>query len=95
MDQEIQKNERSRFIEVALKRPGSFGIVGESTNSYGTPVSVLRCKTCGNVVSICPVTTFDKWGDNCLAEDCPSYDINRDMDIMFVPLAEKGFIKRI
>jgi hypothetical protein len=84
----------ARYLAVADQHPGEVGIVGESVNEYGTPVSVLRCASCGTVVSLCPVTTPEKWGDGCLAEGCASYDVARDMDIFFDALDEHGLIHR-
>jgi hypothetical protein len=85
----------ARYLAVADQHPGKVGVVGESTNQYGTPVSVLRCASCGTVVSVCPlIEDQEAWGDGCLAEGCPSYDMNRDMDIFFEPLADHGLIKR-
>jgi hypothetical protein len=85
--------ERTRYQAVADQHPGEVGIVGESVNQYGTPVSVLRCADCGTVTSICPPSRPEKWGDGCTLPDCASYDVNRDMDIWFEPLSEHGLIR--
>lgn len=86
-------NEHARYQAVADQHPDEVGIVGVSVNDYGTPVSVLRCATCGSVVSLCPMTTPERWGNDCLGENCESYDVERDMDIFFDPLAEQGLIE--
>jgi hypothetical protein len=86
--------EQARFDAVADQHPGETGIIGESVNEYGTPVSVLRCASCSAVVSLCPVSTPEKWGDGCLADTCASYDIERDVDLFFEPLMDHGLIGR-
>jgi hypothetical protein len=91
----VTPEEQARFNAVADQHPGKTGIVGESVNEYGTPVSVLRCASCGAVVSICPlIKDPDAWGDGCLADTCASYDIERDMDLFFEPLMDHGLIGR-
>lgn len=67
----------------------------DSVNKYGTPVSVLRCESCGDTVTICPVITDrEAFGDGCLADHCPSYSLARDADIFFEQMAEAGLIYR-
>jgi hypothetical protein len=70
-------------------------------NEYGTLVSVHICgeAVCGGAFTVCPATPADRFGDTfgdgCLAEGCPSYDISRDVglfwdvdpDIVRVPIA--------
>jgi hypothetical protein len=90
----VTDQQRERLDAVAAEHPGETGIIGETVNEYGTPVSVLRCATCGTVVSLCPVTTPEKWGDGCLAEGCASYDPERDVDMFFEPLMDYGLIGR-
>lgn len=63
-----------------------------AVNEYGTPVSVHRCPDCGAEFTVCPPTS-DNWG-GCLADGCPSYDLARDVDIFFEPLAEAGLVER-
>lgn len=53
----------------------------EDVNEYGTTISVYRCEDCGCEFTICP-PAGENWG-GCLAESCPSYDIDRDMDRLF------------
>lgn len=85
---------RTRALAVADQHPGEVGIVGETVNEYGTPVSVLRCATCGEVVTICPVRTTEQWGEGCLADTCASYDIGRDVDMFWDALSDNGLIGR-
>lgn len=59
--------------------------IAESVNDYGTPVSVHVCETCGNSFTLCPLVTdkeSTKWPD-CLAQECESYDEDRDVDKLF------------
>lgn len=63
-------------------------------NEKGTPVSVHRCESCGCQFTVCPLRTVEQWGTGCLADTCESYDIERDVDIFFEPLADAGLIRR-
>jgi len=68
-----------------------------SVNEYGALVSVLTCAQCGREVTVCPALGDDwreRWGDGCLADNCPSYDLSRDVDTFFEPLVEAGLITR-
>jgi len=53
-------------------------------NAYGTVVSKHHCKDCDRDFVICPPIPIGtpNW-DSCLAEDCTSYDPNRDADKYF------------
>ena len=87
--------QRERLDTVAAEHPGETGIIGETVNEYGTPVSVLRCASCGAIVSICPLVRDPaSWGDGCLAEGCASYDLGRDVELFFEPLMDYGLIGR-
>lgn len=58
--------------------------VRETENEYGTPVSEFICETCGGKFTVCPAVEEDKrdnW-QNCLAEECDSYDIDRDVSVI-------------
>lgn len=55
--------------------------IGESTNKFGTPISVHTCDDCGRQFTVCP-TAGDDWG-GCQADTCRSYDFNRDADRLF------------
>lgn len=62
----------------------------ESRNEYGTPVSAFTCDTCGGDFTVCPavrVEKRDQW-DGCLATECPSYDPDRDVDMLMLLGAE-------
>lgn len=64
-----------------------------TTNEYGTPVSAHVCQTCGAEFTVCPPVDDGRPGwDNCLAPECPSYDVTRDADLMFE--IEPGLIRR-
>lgn len=58
--------------------------LGEALNEFGTEVGVHRCDTCGQWFTVCPddPEKDDDW-KNCLAETCDSYDVTRDVDLMF------------
>lgn len=51
---------------------------GEHTNEHGVKVTEYICDTCGNTFTVCP--GVDDW-DNCLAENCASYDPEREVDL--------------
>jgi len=51
----------------------------EFVNDCGTLVSVSICKVCKREFSVCPPADWDE----CLADDCKSYDPNRDADHLF------------
>ncbi len=71
--------------------------IRDDVNEYGTPVSVHKCQTCGVEFTLCPAIPDDKadqWPD-CLADGCPSYDPERDMDVVFMSDAELADEKKI
>ena len=92
----IWADEGPRYEAIAAKYPDEVGIVGESVNEYGTPVSVGRCFECGGVFTVCPVIKPERRPQwlGCLAEGCPSYDPDRDVDLFFEPMADHGLIRR-
>ena len=60
--------------------------VGTSTNEYGIIIGKYKCDTCGEQFTVCPdphLTGDDEHWQNCLSKGCPSYDINRDLDLMW------------
>lgn len=59
------------------------GIIRE--NEYGTPVSVHTCATCGEEFTVCPPTTIERFGPDCLDPTCASYDPARDAEVFFAP----------
>ena len=59
-------------------------------NEYGTPVYVNNCRICGREYSVCPhPDSIEDWQE-CLSEDCESYDPKRNADIYF----EMGLVRR-
>lgn len=66
----------------------------DGVNEHGTPVSIGTCTTCRRQFSVCPATTIEQFGSECLADDCASYDLARDVDTFFEPMAEAGLIGR-
>ena len=61
----------------------------ETTNDYGRQVSEFKCEACGRVFTVCPAVSpkgREQWA-GCLADECPSYDIGRDVE-MIVALGE-------
>lgn len=55
---------------------------GTTFNEHGTVVSSHICDTCGNHFTVCPDVGNKGW-ENCLGEDCESYDEGRDADKLF------------
>ncbi len=55
----------------------------ESKNEFGTTISTHICDTCGERFTVCPSATGKEGWENCLAEECASYDIKRDADRLF------------
>ncbi len=61
-----------------------------SVNEFGTPVYVGCCRVCGKEFTVCPAPeTIDEWQE-CLGEECDSYDESRDADKLF----DAGLVKR-
>ncbi len=57
---------------------------GIARNEYGTPVGVHQCSTCGHYFTTCPTTDQrDPYWQDCLSLECDSYDVERDVDLMF------------
>lgn len=52
-------------------------------NEYGVEVSVHVCRACGAPFTVCPPRENEPGWDNCMALGCPSYDVERDADLMF------------
>ena len=59
------------------------GKIGESTNQYGTAVSVHVCEACHLIFTVCPTATDKKFGKGCMTPGCATYDVHRDADLMF------------
>ena len=55
----------------------------DTVNEYGTPAAEFKCDTCGGIFTVCPrPENFNNW-QNCLANECDSYDPKRDIEWMF------------
>ena len=61
-----------------------------TVNEYGSAVSEHRCDACGTVFTLCPgypklsgEEADVKWGGCCLGEGCESYDLSRDIDLIW------------
>lgn len=71
----------------------------ESTNDYGTPVSVFRCDSCGVEYTVCPALREDERAqedaDGCLSEECETYDPARDVDRLFDGAEGEAKISRL
>ncbi len=67
------------------------GLIGVREENGGL-VSVHRCYACGEEFTVTP-PAGDDWG-GCLAETCPSYDPDRDVDIFFETAYKAGIIRR-
>ncbi len=52
-------------------------------NEHGVLVSDHVCDTCGKPFSVTAAVDHEAWGGNCLDEECPSYDVDRDVDLLF------------
>ncbi len=59
------------------------GRIGIILNEYWTPTSLHVCDTCGRLFTVCPPESDDSFGKSCLSEECDSYDVTRDVDLMF------------
>ena len=58
-------------------------LLSTSTNEHGILEGHFKCRTCGApfTVTPCPINP-EKW-PNCLAPDCASYELSRDLDRYF------------
>ncbi len=59
------------------------GRIGVTLNEHGTPTSLHVCDSCGLLFTVCPPVTNTEWRTSCLSEECASYDVTRDVDLMF------------
>lgn len=70
--------------------------VRREPNEHGTGVSHHICETCGVEFTLCPAVGPEEAGwENCMADDCPSYDPGRDVEILFMSNAEIAREKRV
>jgi hypothetical protein len=66
-----------------LTQPEVTGRIGLAENDYGVTVTVFVCSSCGSVFTVTGDIDPDSWGTGCLAETCDSYDVSRDVGLMF------------
>jgi hypothetical protein len=66
-------------------------------NEYGTDVAAGICDSCKKPYTICPAPDKADWVNwaDCLSEECPSYNLDRDIDLFFEPMVEHGLIQRV
>ena len=69
---------------------------GEFTDNEGIIRSRHTCDKCGQSFDIAPAIKDNEEGyENCLTEECSSYDPHRDLDIIFLDdheLAKKPLV---
>jgi len=59
--------------------------LGEFIDSEGIVRSKHVCDTCGQPFDIAPAIKANEEGyENCLMEECASYDCHRDLDVIFL-----------
>lgn len=58
--------------------------VKEEPNEHGTTSSHHICDTCGKPFTMTPSCKDKEGWENCLADECASYDPSRDADILFM-----------
>jgi len=66
-----------------LTKPEVTGRIGLAENEYGTTITVMVCDKCGFVFTVTGDISEDTFGAGCLDETCESYDVDRDVDLMF------------
>ena len=59
------------------------GRLGLAKNEYGTTVTVFICESCLLIFAVTGDVDPETFGNACLGLDCDSYDIDRDVDLMF------------
>lgn len=62
---------------------------GFGTDADGNRFSKHICDTCGNLFTVTPAVEPDNANfDNCLDDECPSFDPERDADVLYMTDAE-------
>lgn len=62
----------------------------------GYSASLHVCETCGVEFTLCPAVEPSELGwENCLSDDCVSYDPHRDTEVLFMTNAEIAREKKI
>ena len=70
--------------------------IGTTPNEYGTDTSHHVCETCGGEFTVCPAKEpWDAGWENCMSDECPSYDPSRDADVLFMSAAVIAKGKRV
>ena len=67
--------------------------VGRLGVTDGGRRAVFRCIDCRRMYTVTGPPSVH-YGISCLADNCSSYDISRDVDIFFEPAMEAGIIRR-
>ena len=64
-------------------RPEVTGRLGLSRNEHGVEITVFICDTCHQPFTVTGDINPRTWGRSCLSVECDSYDVDRDVDVMF------------
>lgn len=69
------------------RHPFKRGILGQAHNHHGVPATTQRCRTCGQRTWWVPAlnATVYAFNQDCLADQCPSYDPHRDVSFLLAP----------
>ena len=59
------------------------GRIGLVENRYGRSVTLMVCDGCHQLFTITGDYSVKDWGGGCLSLDCPTYDVERDVDLTF------------
>lgn len=71
---------------------GTSKYLGKDFNEYGTEISLHKCNNCEHEFTLCPPRP--KWEDGCLSKECSSYNIKRDVNLLFGSEQEKNIKRR-
>lgn len=69
--------------ELQLTKAEVTGRLGLAKNEYGTTVTVFVCSSCGQIFTVTGDIDPKTFGTGCLSVSCDSYDVERDVDLMF------------
>lgn len=59
--------------------------IGFSKNEHDIKVSCHKCDTCGGEFTVAPAIEEGVAGwENCMSDECASYDPHRDADVLFM-----------
>ena len=57
---------------------------GYAKNEHGVSISLHVCDACHQPFTVCPQIIEGEAGwENCMSRGCDSYDVDRDVDLMF------------